>query len=102
MPEYTLSEKIIIFQILTQIMKADCILNPAEIDFLDYVFKEFSLNIDEFDHIEEYDLDVLAQEFSKFSIGKKEYAKKLFIKMAECDGYVDPREMSIIDSIFRT
>ena len=41
--ELNISEKRVIFYILSQIMKADNILNPAEITFLDNVFEKFQL-----------------------------------------------------------
>ena len=96
MPNFTISEKRTIYQVLTLIMKADLILNPAEVSLLDRVFKEFQLSVDEFDHMEDVDFDRLASEFALFSDDKKEYAKRLFIEMSECDGYVVPRELAII------
>ena len=42
---FSLSEKRTIYQILTLIMKADFILNPAEVSFLDRVFEEFNMSI---------------------------------------------------------
>lgn len=99
MPNLTLSEKRTIYQILTLIMKADFILNPAEISFLDRIFEEFQLSIDEFDHMDDVNYDALISDFSLFSDEKKEYAKKLFVEMAECDGFVDPREMVIIEKL---
>lgn len=95
----SLSEKRIIYQILTLIMKADLILNPAEVMFLDKVFEDFNMNIEEFDHIEEVDFEEMAFAFSLFSNEKKEYAKRLFLEMAECDGFVDPREVAIIKKL---
>ena len=98
MPNFTLAEKRIIYQILTLIMKADSILNPAEVEYLDKVFTDFEMDINEFDHMEE----VTIEELSKFSGEKKEYAKKLFEEMSECDGYVDPREVDIINYFFKS
>lgn len=99
MPDFNITEKRIVFQILTLIMKADFILNPAEVEYLDKVFNEFGLDISEFDHMEELTVEQLSCEFSKFSAEKKEYAKKLFVEMSESDGYVDPRETAIINKI---
>ena len=101
MPDLTLAEKKIIFQILTLIMKADFILNPAEIEYLDKVFNDFELNINEFDHIEDVSIEELTSDFSKFTAEKKKYAKKLFIEMAESDGYFHPKEAAIIEKIFK-
>ena len=96
---FSLSEKRTIYQILTLIMKADFILNPAEVSFLDRVFEEFNMSIDEFDHMEDVEFEELASAFSLFSKDKKEYAKRLFMEMAECDRYVDPREVAIIKKL---
>lgn len=96
MQELTISEKRTIFQILILIMKADSILNPKETEYLNKIFHDFKLDISEFDHLEMIDFDYLSSEFSKFSAGKKAYAKKLFAEMSECDGYVHPLEKRII------
>lgn len=102
MPNFTITEKRIIFQILTLIMKADFILNPAEVEYLDKVFADFEMDINEFDHMEDITIEELSNDFSKFTGEKKEYAKKLFIKMSECDGYADPREVDIINYFFKS
>lgn len=97
MEKLTMSEKRAIFQILVLVMKADSILNPAETEYLNKIFHDFELDISEFDHLEMIDFDYLFSEFSKFSEEKKAYAKQLFVEMSKCDGYVDPREISIIE-----
>lgn len=97
--ELSIDEKRIIFNILVQIMDADLVEAPAEIAYLDKVFHDFKLEISEFDHMENSDMDYLSKEFSKFEQEKKIYSKRLFREMAECDGYVDPREKAIIDSM---
>ena len=102
MPNFTITEKRIIFQILTLIMKADSILNPAEVEFLDKVFADFEMDINEFDHMEEITIEELSSDFSYFTVEKKEYAKKLFVEMSECDGYVDPREVEVINQIMKS
>lgn len=102
MQDYTLSEKRIIFQILVLIMRADNILNPAETEYLNRIFHDFELDISEFDHLEMIDFDYLSNEFSQFTSEKKAYAKKLFVEMSKCDGYIDPRELKIIKTITDT
>ena len=99
MVNLTLSEKRIIFRILNLIMKADFVINPAEVEYLDNIFNTFQLELNEFDHMEDVELEELINGFSLFSTETKEYAKRLFLEMAECDGYVDPREMDVINSI---
>ena len=83
-------------------MKADSILNPAEVEFLDKVFADFEMDINEFDHMEEITIEELSSDFSYFTVEKKEYAKKLFVEMSECDGYVDPREVEVINQIMKS
>lgn len=94
-----ISEKRIIFRILNLIMKADHVINPAEVEYLDKIFDSFQMELSEFDHMEDVELEELITGFSFFSTETKEYAKKLFMEMAECDGYVDPREMELIQTI---
>lgn len=99
MQEFTISEKRIIFQILVLIMRADSILSPSEAEYLNKIFRDFELDISEFDHLEMIDLDYLSNEFYKFSDTKKKFAKNIFVEMSKCDGFVDPREIKIIKSI---
>ena len=99
MQELTISEKRTIFQILVLIMRADSILNPAETEYLNKVFHDFELDISEFDHLEMIDFDYLSSEFSKLTADKKSFAKELFVEMSKCDGYVDPRELKIIEKL---
>ena len=94
-----MAEKRVIFYILSLIMKADGILNPAEIDFLDSVFNEFELDVSEFDHMDDLSFDELSKEFDLLSSETQSYAKKLFEEMAKCDGYLDPRELAIIQKL---
>ena len=93
--DFSIQEKRVIYNILAQIMKADTIINSAEVR----LYYNFNLSLDEFDHMEEVDFDELSQAFSKFTEEKKDYAKQMFVKMSECDGYVDPREISLIEKL---
>lgn len=77
-------------------MNADLINRPEEVEFLNSVFNEFELTMDEFDHMDDIDLDYLRDKFSVFSKEKKQYALELFTKMAKCDGHVDSREIEVI------
>lgn len=43
----SINEKRTIFQILVLIMKADDVIRPEEMDFLDGVFNDFHMSIDE-------------------------------------------------------
>lgn len=99
MSNLTISEKRIIFRILNLIMKADFVINPAEVEYLDKIFNLFELNLSEFDHMENVELEELTKGYSQFPTETKEYAKRLFVEMAEIDGFVDPREIDVINSI---
>ena len=99
MSNLTILEKRIIFRILNLIMKADFVINPAEVEYLDKIFDSFQMKLSEFDHMEDVELEELKKGFSLFAAETKEYAKKIFMEMAECDGYVDPREIDVIQSI---
>lgn len=97
--QLTLDEKRIIFHILILIMNADNQVLPQETTFLDNIFKEFGLDIDEFDHVELMDIDYLTRLFRTLSKDKQAYAVSLFNGMAACDGFVDPRETKVIKHI---
>lgn len=63
-------------------------------------YGKYKSGIVEFDHMDNlWDLQYLSNEFSKLSQEKKDYSKKIFMEMAACDGYVDPREVSIINKL---
>lgn len=96
----SIKEKRTIFQILVLIMKADDVIKPEEMAFLDGIFNDFQLSIDEFDHMEEIEIDYLKKQFSLFPDETKDYAKQLFIEMSKCDGFVDPRESLLIENLF--
>ena len=99
MSNLTISEKRIIFRILNLIMKADFVINPAEVEYLDKIFNLFDMNLSEFDHMEDVELEELIKGYSQFPTETKEYARRLFQEMSECDGYVDPRETDVIQTI---
>ena len=67
--------------------------------FLDNVFEKFQLEINEFDHMDDLSFDELCKEYRILSPETQKYANMLFERMAECDGYVDPRELAIIQKL---
>ena len=94
----TIEEKRLIFQILNKIMQADLVVRQEELDFLDTIFYQFELSMDEFDHMDNIDIDELKKEFTVQSDEVKIYAHKLFIEMANCDHHLDPRELYMINA----
>lgn len=93
-----IEEKRVIYRLLICVMNADSITKIEELTFLDEIFDKFELSIDEFDHMEDMDFDYLIKEFANFADEKKNYAVQLFKEMASCDGYIDPRELMMIET----
>lgn len=93
----TLHEKRTIYQILVLIMEADSIVREEEVSYLNKLFVDFGLSLDEFDHMEAMDLDQLKAEFSNWDDEHRSYAKSLFLGIAKSDGYYDSRERMLID-----
>lgn len=99
MINYTIDEKRIIVAILIAIMEADGIIDPHETDFLDNIISSFEMNEDNLDSIDEFDFNEIIANFKKFDEQKKSNAISIFIDMAKCDGFADPRELKIIESL---
>lgn len=99
MSEFNLEEKQIVIAILIAIMEADGIFDPHETDYLDSVISLFNMSEVELDSIDEFDFNLIVSDFKRFDVRKKELAKSMFIEMAKCDGYADPRELEIIDKL---
>lgn len=96
MTEFNLEEKQIVIAILIAIMEADGVIDSHETDYLDKVISLLNMSEDELDTIDELDFNLIISEFKSFDANKKELAISMFIEMAKCDGYVDPRELEII------
>ena len=96
---FTEEEKRTIVSILILIMEADNVIHPKEVEYINCVFDDFGLSSAEFDHMEMIDFNLLKQQFDKLTISKKQIAKKMFLKMAGVDGFVDYREQKIIDEL---
>ena len=75
------------------------VFHEADSFFLDSIFEKFQLDINEFDHMDDLSFDELCKEYRILSPETKKYANMLFVRMAECDGYVDPRELAIIQKL---
>lgn len=97
---YNKHEKLTIIAILVGIMEADEIIHPNEMEFLNSIISQFEISESELEQIVEMDLDLALCQFRKFSDDKRLESKKLFMDMARCDGYVDKRELKIINQLF--
>lgn len=99
MANYSIDEKRIIVAILVAIMEADGIIDPHETDFLDNIISSFDMTQDDLDSIDEFDFNEIIADFKRFDELKKSTAITIFLDMAKCDGYADPRELKIIESL---
>ena len=96
---FNINEKRTIIAILIAIMEADEIIDTHEMNFLDDVIMSFEMTESEMDIIEDIDLNMAISVFKNFDTFKKETAIKCFLDMAKCDGYIDPRELDIINRL---
>lgn len=96
---FSKQEKYAIVSVLIKIMEADGIIDPHEIEFLDGVLVDLHISEQEMENIQEYDFGQDIAIIKQLSNEKLNAAKELFINMAKCDGYADPRELQIINSL---
>lgn len=99
MTNFSTKEKLTILAILTAIMEADNVVHPAESTMFGKVLSYFDLKDSLTDIFDDYDLNLAIFEFKQFSAEKQQEAIKLFQEMASCDGFIDPRELKIINSL---
>lgn len=101
MKSITAKEKYAIVNILSQIMKADGIIHPKEEEYMDKVYGELGITINDLEDAANID-DIQAQLIiDEMSDDNKDYAHTLFIGMAESDGFVHPKEIDIINQLFK-
>ena len=99
MQNYTLIEKYAIINILSAIMEADTVIHPKEIEYMNSILESLQIVVSDLDHLEIKDSFLDIQTIRNMSKDKRSEALSLFYKMAEIDGYVDPRELKIIGMI---
>ena len=99
MKDFTLTEKYAIINILSAIMEADTVIHPKEVEYMNSVMESLQIVVSDLDHLEIQDFWLDRQIIRDMPNDKRTEAKKLFMEMAECDGYVDPREMELIQTI---
>ena len=96
----TINEKYAIVKILSQIMEADGIIDTKEEEYMNKVYVELGIKINDIEDIANID-DIQAKIIIKgMSDDNKNYARLLFVGMAESDGYMHPKEIEIINDIF--
>lgn len=100
MKTLSVNEKYAIINILSQIMAADGIIDPGEEEYMDNVFNELGITISDLEDASAIDAIHAKSIINEMSASHKEYTRLLFLGMAKSDGYVDPREMAVIEKIF--
>ena len=99
MKDYTLTEKYAIINILSAIMEADTILHPKEIEYMNTIMESLQIVVSDLDHLEMKDNNLDKQIIQSMPKEKRVEVISLFQQMAEIDGFVDPRELDIINSL---
>lgn len=99
MQNYSLIEKYAIVNILSAIMEADTVIHPKEIEYMNSIMERLQILISDLDHLEIRDFMLDKQIIRNMTSEKQSEAMDIFRKMAEVDGYVDSRELDIINSI---
>ncbi|MDE6485529.1 MAG: TerB family tellurite resistance protein [Duncaniella sp.] len=94
--QLTKSQQYGVISILIKIMEADGIIDPHEINFINEVLKVFHISEQEMELIDSFDIPKSVSELKVLGRNTKESIVRLFVGMAECDGYADPRELDII------
>ncbi len=93
-------EKFAIAHVLSRIMSADGIIHPKEEEYMNHVFVELGISIGDLEEMSDMD-DITAKSILiGMPSSEKDYVKKMFVSMAESDGYFHPKEKMIIENIF--
>lgn len=97
---FTNIEKYAIVSLLSQIMKADGIIHPKEEEYMNRIYSELGITINNIEDISNIDDIQAKQIISGMSDERKAQARTLFVGMAEADGIIHPKETEIINQLF--
>lgn len=100
MNNFTTIEKYAIIKVLSHIMKADGFIHPKEEEYMDKIYSDFSITINDLEDISNIDDIQTKLIISRMSDDNKTIAQALFVGMAEADGIIHPKETEIINQIF--
>ena len=100
MTSFTTIEKYAIIKVLSHIMKADGIIHPKEEKYMDKIYSDFSITINNIEDISNIDDIQTKLIISGMVDENKNIAKVLFVRMAEADGVMHPKETEIINQFF--
>lgn len=98
--EFTSIEKMAIIFFLRQIMEADSIIDPREISFLDGMFDILSVTEADLPRLEMMDLEYSKTILNGMPQEKLSYLKNVFEGMALSDNFFDPKERTLIESLY--
>lgn len=101
MQDYKTIEKYATIHVLEQIMQADTIVHPKELEYMDDVYEKLSITPDAFDHMELMDLQIAKSIIARMTDSQQDEVRHLLETMCAVDGFVDKRELMVIDSIFK-
>ena len=97
--EFTSIEKMAIIFFLGKIMEADSIIHPNELEFMDMMYEKLDVSPSDLSRLEMMDLEYCKGIITSMSMEKLEIAKESFVEMALSDGYYDPKEKVLIESL---
>ena len=98
-PTFSQNEKYAIINMLTMIIDADAIVHPKEVELMDSILADFAITTFDYEHMENMDLWSCLEIIKGMSADKQKSAKIMFSTMASVDGYIDPREIELIESL---
>lgn len=101
MKELSTNEKYAIVSILYQIMNADGIVHPKEEEYMNKVYIELGINVNDICEITNMNYFQSQNIIKQMSSSHRQYALSIFESMAESDGYVHPQESAIIEQLFK-
>lgn len=98
--EYTHSQRLALLQVLTLIMRADEIIKPVEIEYLNRFIADFNIQPDDITQADMLSLEQCRLILSQLTSNQKRECLTLFEGMANIDNDYDPREKEIITNLF--
>ena len=94
--DFTLYEKYAIVCVLSQIMKADGVVDLKEQEFLDEMYQNLGITFKDISTIVDLDILTCKNILRAMSDVKKKKANQYFLAMAAADGHIDNCELDII------
>lgn len=96
MEPYSISQKYAIITILSQIMEADAIIHPKEIEYMNEIMRQMQLTPSDIDYMEDMSIEMAYRIIQLMSEKQKKDAISIFQKMMLVDGSIHPDEEVIL------